>query len=114
MSEFVKVAELKDLPPGRQRVVHYNGKNIALYHVENQIFATADACPHEAVSLGKGGYIEGYTVSCGYHHWSFDLRTGDSADGMDEHLETYPVRILGDDICVLLPAVRRQGRYLDV
>lgn len=114
MSEFVKVAEIGDVPPGRQKTVVVQGLALALFHVNGEIFATADACPHERVSLGKGGCLEGYIITCGYHHWSFNIRTGESDDGMDEYLPVFPVRVMGSDICVLLPPMGRQGSGMDV
>lgn len=107
MSAYVRVASLQELRPGRSKTVHVMGHAIALYHAEDhaegRIYATSDICPHEGVSLGTGGSLAGCVITCGYHFWSFDIRTGASDDGMDECLETYPVKIVGSDILVLLP-----------
>ncbi len=104
MLSFVKVGSRHDLPVGRSKTVWVNGRAIALFNVEGEICATSDGCPHEGVSLGSGGDLEGPVVTCGYHFWSFDVRTGESVDGMDERLQRYRVRLEGDDIFVQAPA----------
>jgi nitrite reductase (NADH) small subunit len=39
-------------------------------------------------------------LTCPWHGWTFDLRTGTCDEDPDLTLELYPVRIDGDDIVV--------------
>ena len=91
-----------------------NGRTVALFNVDGQLYATADACPHEGVSLGTGGDLEGEVVTCGYHFWSFNVRTGESADGMDERIESYPVMVSGNDILIQPPPPRPCQRGMEI
>ena len=109
MAEFVKVAELEALPPGRALTVQVGRCRIALYNVEGRVFATADACADQGYSLGTHGKLEGAVVTCGFHYWQYDVRTGDSVDGMDEHLETYPVEVRGGEVWVRLPGAAAEA-----
>jgi biphenyl 2,3-dioxygenase ferredoxin subunit len=103
MPSLVKVAALSDVPVGRCRTVSARGRKIALYNVDGRIYATADACADQGYSLGTFGTLNGAVVTCGLHYWEYDVRTGDSVDGMDEHLETYPVEVVGEDIYLDIP-----------
>jgi len=103
MSEYVKVARLCEIPEGTSKTVWVNQRAVGLFNVEGTIYAISDACPHEGVSLASGGDLDGPVVTCGYHFWAFDVRTGESADGMDECVETYDVRIDGGDVFIVPP-----------
>ena len=44
MGEFVKVASVSEIAPGRARLVNLKGKAIALFNIEGSFFALDDAC----------------------------------------------------------------------
>ena len=54
MSDFLEVASIEQIPPGRSLVVTVAGKGVALFNVEGQIYAIDDACVHQGASLGSG------------------------------------------------------------
>ena len=103
--EFLRVATLADLPEGEPRTVEVLGVPVALYNIKGEIFATQDACPHQGVSLGCGGYLQGENIVCGYHHWEFSVRSGASVDGLGDPLYTFPVEIRGRDVYIGIPVV---------
>lgn len=41
----------------------------------DEIIVLENACPHASGNL-SGGEVDGNEVSCPWHHWRFDLRTG--------------------------------------
>jgi nitrite reductase/ring-hydroxylating ferredoxin subunit len=95
------VVQLSELPPKSHRTVVIEGKKVALFRLDDgQIFALDDTCPDQGYTLGTGGCLEGDIVTCGFHFWQFNVRTGRSADGMDEQLATYQVTIEGDQVLV--------------
>ena len=51
---FVEVAKVKDVKEGEGKVVSANGKEIALFNVDGQIFATTNTCLHKGGPLGEG------------------------------------------------------------
>lgn len=106
MAEYVRVARLQELPPGRMKHIPLSGGAVALHNVNGQIYATQDACPHEGVSLSKGGHLDGETLTCGYHFWCFNVRSGEPEDGLGDALTTYVVKVQGDDIYLLLETGR--------
>jgi len=75
LSEFVGVARLEEVPPGEARRVVVQGRVIAVYNVEGELFATDDTCTHAQASLSEGE-LEGHVIHCPLHGARFDVRTG--------------------------------------
>jgi 3-phenylpropionate/trans-cinnamate dioxygenase ferredoxin subunit len=75
--------------------------SLALYRLEDdQFFATAGLCTHEAVHLANG-LVMGKTIECPKHNGRFDIPTG-KAQGAPAciNLKTYPVKVEGGRIFV--------------
>lgn len=75
MSEFVPVGKLKDFREGRGTVVKLGGVRVAVFNVGGRLHALQDACPHMGASLADG-HLHGADVICHWHHWRFNLETG--------------------------------------
>ena len=101
MSEFVSVAEVVSLLPGRGRTVHVRGREFALWNVDGNFYCLDDACPHRGGPLGAGCLQDGL-VYCPLHGWGFDPRTGACGDRPDKPVRTYPTRVVDGQvqICV--------------
>src|SRR2546425_2459902 len=52
MADYVAVAHLEQLSPGRGMVVTVRGLAVALFNVEGTVYAMEDACRHAGASLG--------------------------------------------------------------
>lgn len=89
--EFFAACEVADLVESRPRRIDVEGFRICLVSIDGRIHACADACPHERVSLGDGGRIEGCEIVCGAHHWRFDIRTGRGTTDPKVGLRRFPV-----------------------
>lgn len=77
-------------------------KRIGVYIIDGEYFAMQDICPHANALLSQG-FMDGETVECPLHGALFDVRTGQCLrEPGDRDLETYPVRIKGDQIEVNL------------
>ena len=99
MAEFVRVASTSDLKPGSARTVEVNGKAIALFNVDGTIYATDNTCLHQGGPLGEG-ILEGDVVTCPWHMWEYNVRTGEKVGTSDLKVATYPVAVEGSDIKV--------------
>ena len=98
MASFVKVAKTSELAPGQGRLVDVNGKPIALFNVDGQLFAIDNACTHRGGSLAEGE-VSGHEVTCPLHGASFDVRTGQVAGPPAQRaVACYAVRVTGTDI----------------
>jgi Rieske [2Fe-2S] domain len=63
MANYLEVADVEQLPPGRGTVVTVEGKDVALFNVDGTVYAIEDACLHHGMSLGTSK-LEGKIVTC--------------------------------------------------
>jgi nitrite reductase (NADH) small subunit len=91
MSEWVKVADLKEVTRRRKKVVTVDGEDIALFIVGEKVYAPHGTCIHQHRSLSKGALLNGRVI-CPGHQWAFDLETGWEKD-QEECQPTYEVKV---------------------
>ena len=101
MPEFVKVAAVTDLPPGKVKSITVGERMIALCNVEGTFYALDNVCIHRGGPLGEG-YLDGDKLECPWHGWQFEVKTGCVAFNRKEKIPTYEVRIEGPDVLVAL------------
>ena len=99
MAEFVKVASVSELAPGSAKAVEVNGKTIALFNVEGAVYALDNTCLHRGGPLGEGELM-GEVVTCPWHQWEYNVRTGENVGDSSVKVDTYPVQVEGNDIKV--------------
>jgi p-cumate 2,3-dioxygenase ferredoxin subunit len=76
-----------------------DGRRIAIYQVDGQVYATDDRCSHGNASLADEGSLDGHTVECGLHLGAFDIRTGVATSAPCVHaIKVYPVEVRGDKV----------------
>ncbi len=106
MSEFVRVAAVAEVPPGTARRVDLDGRKIALVNVAGTIHAIDDTCTHEEESLSEGPVV-GEIIVCPKHGSRFHVLTGRVLSlPAVRPLNTYAVKVEGEEI-LLLPEPRR-------
>ncbi len=66
-----------EMPRGRGVRVIYGDSRVALFRIENDIYAIGDRCSHAEASLAEGE-VWGMSVECPRHGSEFDLRTGEA------------------------------------
>jgi nitrite reductase/ring-hydroxylating ferredoxin subunit len=99
MANFVKVATLSDLPPGSCKAVQADGKAVALFNVEGTVCAIDNTCLHRGGPLGEG-QLEGDVVTCPWHMWQYNVRTGENIVNPSVKVATYEVKVEGSEIKV--------------
>lgn len=101
-AEFVPVAPLAGVTPDRPAIVLVGSYEVAIFLVDGEVRAYENACPHQGGPIAEGE-IEGTNVTCPWHAWTFDLRTGRMAIGADfACLRRFDARVRGDVIEVAL------------
>lgn len=100
MSQWVDVAKMSEVEPGKALAVMHGRKRIAVFNVDGNIFACSDVCPHAGGPLHQG-YIKGSVVSCPWHGWTFDIAAKE--DAAKDGVARYNVQIDGENILVELP-----------
>ncbi len=98
MSEFVKVAKASEVPQGSAKSVEVSGHKVAVFNVGGTFYALASACAHRGGPLAEGD-VDGTTVTCPWHGWSFDLKTG-AATHQAASVPTFAVKVEGEDVLV--------------
>lgn len=103
MADFVTVALVEDLAPGTVTTVRAGDKEIALAHVNDGFYATQAACIHLQGPLGEGR-LEDSVLTCPWHGWQYDVRTGKNEFDRAIRLRTYKVRVEDGEVQVALDA----------
>ena len=101
MANYIEVANLEQLPPGRGTTVSIEGKEIALFNVDGTVYAMDDACLHQGVSLGISK-LEGNIVTCRGHGWKYDVTTGSTYPVPGIGVAAYPVKVVDGKIMVAI------------
>jgi nitrite reductase/ring-hydroxylating ferredoxin subunit len=101
MSEFVTVAKTTDVPPGTGTVAEVKDHAIAVFNVEGAFYAIDNTCVHRGGPLGEGE-LEGDTVTCPWHGWQYNVKTGVSVTTPSACVKVYEVAVEGADIKVRL------------
>jgi nitrite reductase (NADH) small subunit len=72
----LKLANVQDIPEGKAIIVKApHGTEVALFKINGKIYGLNNECPHMGGPLGEGT-IEDCVVTCPWHGWQFDVRTG--------------------------------------
>jgi nitrite reductase/ring-hydroxylating ferredoxin subunit len=96
---FVPVARLEDVPPGTVRTVRAGEADVALARCEDGVFAVQGDCIHLHGPLGEG-QLDGCLLSCPWHGWQYDVRTGENTFDLAIKLQTYDVQVEDGEIRV--------------
>lgn len=110
-----EVGTVGDLDESGRLITEVDGREIAVFREDDEYFAVANYCPHQAGPLCEGpvtGQItvgedmnwefseEEKLVTCPWHYWKFDIETGESAKDGRYRVPTYDVEIRDGSIVV--------------
>lgn len=101
----VAVAAAADVPDGAGLAVTAEGRPLALFRVDDGIVAVQGDCLHRGGPLALGD-LRGGVLTCPWHWWRYDLRTGRRVDDPSVCLERFPVEVEDGRIVVTVPAAR--------
>lgn len=109
MSERIKVAALDEIPQGRGHRVDVAGHRIALFRIDDDVYAIGDRCSHAEASLAEGEVFD-HAVECPRHGSEFDVRTGEpGALPATRPVAVYVVEIEGSDVYVTLEPIEEES-----
>lgn len=96
--KWIAVAARADLAEGAMMGIDLGEKQIAIYNVEGEIYATDNICTH-AYALLTDGFLDGDIIECPLHGGAFCVKDGAGQGApISEDIKTYPVRVVGDTI----------------
>jgi len=94
-NDWTDVAAEADLFEGAGIAVDVAGHEIALFKLEDAVFALDNQCTHGAAKLCDG-FVEGHQIECPFHQALFDLRDGTVICGpATDPVRAWPVRVEG-------------------
>lgn len=88
---WVDLCGLDELEPGTIGEFFVDGEGIAVANVDGTLYALDNTCPHAGGPLGDGT-LEGTTVACPWHGWTYDVCTGACELDPSLSVATYEVR----------------------
>ena len=97
--EFTAVARVEDVPPGTVVEVRAGDEEIALAHCDGGFHAVHGRCIHLQGPLAQG-HLEGCVLTCPWHGWQYDMRTGKNEFDLAIQLQTYDVQVEDGEIRV--------------
>lgn len=106
----VDLGPVEDFTAGRPHPVRAANRDLVVVKKGDEFFAIRDACPHQGAKLSGGalcGNVEtcapgeqpilsrqGEFLTCPWHGWKMDLRTGQSAlEPETVRVKSYPVHV---------------------
>jgi nitrite reductase (NADH) large subunit len=108
-TRWVTVGRVDDFPRDGGATIKYGKTQIAVFHFASrgQWYASQNMCPHKkAFVLSSGILGDGAGVpkiACPLHKRTFSLDTGESLQGEDYAIRTFPARVVGDEVQLELP-----------
>jgi nitrite reductase/ring-hydroxylating ferredoxin subunit len=99
VANYVAVARADELAPGEVRRVQAGDEEIALARIGDEFYAVQGACLHLKGPLGDGR-LEDHVLTCPWHGWQYDLRTGKNEFDLAIQLRTYDVSVENGEVRV--------------
>lgn len=118
------VASTDELEEGDRMLVRLEGREIAVFRIEGELYAYTNWCAHQSGPICEGPLSgtqearfnpstletevewvrEGRILNCPWHGWEYDVTNGEclSSDSNDVALISHPVRVEDDEIVVEL------------
>lgn len=104
---LVFVCRHGDMEEGESTAVMLNEDiEAALFYVKGKYFALNNECPHNHLRKIDKGFIQGHTVSCPMHGWTYSLFTGENVKS-GASLDSYSVEIIDGKVYIAEPEPKR-------
>lgn len=99
MANWIRIASIEQCPPGSAREFVAEQQVVAVFNVAGTLYALDGICPHQGGPLGEGT-LQGCVVTCPWHGWQFDVRTGQHQTSASLRHARFPVKVVDDEILV--------------
>ena len=88
------VCALADLPFEEGRCFEAGGRRVAVFRLDDGVFAIDDLCTHGDGSLSDG-FVQAGEVECPLHAGRFDIRSGcPRSTPVDQPVTAHPIEII--------------------
>lgn len=98
---LVRIARTEEVPSGQTRFFRIAGQPVLVANVGGEFFATYGLCPHRGNPL-EGATLIDSLLDCPWHHFQYDVRTGENH---------FPRNVYPEDLPVLKAQLRPLEKY---
>jgi nitrite reductase/ring-hydroxylating ferredoxin subunit len=106
--EFTFACTIEELPKNCEhgKVIVAENREIAIFNIDDVIYATSNICPHEMSPILAAGTLDctAHTIACPLHGWLFDIPTGqlitDQLMGASGSIPVYDVKLADGEVWV--------------
>ncbi|MDT4288267.1 non-heme iron oxygenase ferredoxin subunit [Methylomonas sp. MO1] len=103
MSDWIDVVAESALANGEHVLVDVDGTDVAIFKIDDQLYAIEDVCTHDGAEIASGE-LDGDEIVCPRHGARFCVKTGAvKCAPAYEDVATFPVRIVDGRIQVADP-----------
>ena len=100
---WVEVARSEAIDEGSAIEVIAGTQIVAIFRLEGVLYALDGMCAHQGGPIAQGT-VEGGCVTCPWHGWQYELKTGIQTINRQPLQRTYEVRERDGRVEVLLPS----------
>lgn len=105
--EYVKIAAVADIPPGKMKSFKAAGADVLVVNVDGSFHAIGNKCPHAHFPLSMGK-VQGCVVTCPLHQARFNVESGANIEDAKilffktkpKDAKCYPVKVENENIFV--------------
>lgn len=98
-TDYVEVADDDELWDGEMESYEVDGTEVLVVKVDGTHYAYHGICPHQSVSLVEGD-LDGSTLICRAHEWSFDATSGQGINPKGECLRRHGIEVRDGSVLV--------------
>jgi nitrite reductase/ring-hydroxylating ferredoxin subunit len=97
----IKMGKLSELAAGKTLEKRILARRIAVFISDGEVFGIEADCKHMKASLASGAVQDGI-LTCSWHGWQYDLRTGECLTRPGTKLKRYSVEVTGEEVFVII------------
>jgi nitrite reductase/ring-hydroxylating ferredoxin subunit len=109
----VVVAHVDEIPDGGRKVVDVNGLSIGVFHHDGKWIALQNSCLHRGGPVCEGA-LTGHILTCPWHGYEYDVRTGQLLLDPDAFLTTYQINVRDGQVYLRVPTFERDTPDVDL
>jgi nitrite reductase (NADH) small subunit len=101
---WTPIANLENCLPGHGLEAVVGDQLLAIFNIDGQFYALDGVCPHQGGPLADGE-LTGCIVTCPWHGWQFDVRSGQHQLNRNFRQPRFEVKTENGQIWVNLPDI---------
>lgn len=95
------LCQLEELAIGQGKEFLVGERVVAAFRTEQGVFAIDGMCAHQGGPLAQG-FIDGHCLTCRWHGWQYDVRTGVHLLSNRKMLDSFPVEIRQSEVWIFV------------